>query len=273
MTRPCDGCGVPYGAQRASSRFCSDNCRKRVARGSKKVRPPRRQVVSDRFCDTCNRHIGRYRMGDLPLATSRCQPCRRTNPTIKAVRVERRVPCACCGALRYRGKPAWDGLLMCKGCRVKHPNVHIQRIAKPCPQCGVDFVPRGLGVRGFSVTCSKRCAQHLRVGRAPGDDGYTHSGRRVVLELSRPGLSRARRDALLHRWVADGRLCTYCEALASSVDHVVPLHRGGTNYEGNLAPACRPCNSSKGRHLLTEWSGRDGSRLRRLRDAVRGQAS
>jgi hypothetical protein len=41
--------------------------------------------------------------------------------------------------------------------------------------------------------------------------------------------------------------------LADTLDHVVPLVRGGTNYEGNLVPACRKCNSSKAAWLLTEW--------------------
>jgi hypothetical protein len=29
--------------------------------------------------------------------------------------------------------------------------------------------------------------------------------------------------------------------------------RGGTNYEGNLTPACKQCNSSKAARLLVEW--------------------
>jgi 5-methylcytosine-specific restriction endonuclease McrA len=42
----------------------------------------------------------------------------------------------------------------------------------------------------------------------------------------------------------------------ATIDHIVPLARGGTNYEGNLTPACRPCNSSKGTLLLVEWRKR-----------------
>jgi 5-methylcytosine-specific restriction endonuclease McrA len=54
-------------------------------------------------------------------------------------------------------------------------------------------------------------------------------------------------------WVAAGRACSYCDAPASTVDHVISLKRGGTNYEGNLTPACRSCNSSKSDKLLVEW--------------------
>lgn len=31
-----------------------------------------------------------------------------------------------------------------------------------------------------------------------------------------------------------------------TVDHVIPLSKGGTNHRSNLAILCRPCNSAKG---------------------------
>lgn len=45
----------------------------------------------------------------------------------------------------------------------------------------------------------------------------------------------------------------YCGSAVETIDHVIPLVRGGTNYEGNLAPCCRVCNSSKGGLLVSEW--------------------
>lgn len=54
----------------------------------------------------------------------------------------------------------------------------------------------------------------------------------------------------------DGRECSYCGATEDlSVDHVVPLSRGGTNDPENLTPACKPCNSSKRDKLVEEWIG------------------
>ena len=38
-----------------------------------------------------------------------------------------------------------------------------------------------------------------------------------------------------------------------SLDHVIPISRGGNHSIGNLMPLCRPCNSSKGKKLLVEW--------------------
>ena len=44
-------------------------------------------------------------------------------------------------------------------------------------------------------------------------------------------------------------LCHYCgqkfSAKDITMDHVVPVARGGTSTQGNIVPACRPCNASK----------------------------
>lgn len=48
--------------------------------------------------------------------------------------------------------------------------------------------------------------------------------------------------------------CQYCNKnKANSVDHIIPLSKGGTNNRDNLAPACSSCNSSKKDKLLSEW--------------------
>lgn len=68
-----------------------------------------------------------------------------------------------------------------------------------------------------------------------------------------PGLSQRQRYALLAKWKRQARQCTYCPAPATTVDHVIPVSLGGTNYEGNLAPACRSCNGQKNDSLLIEF--------------------
>lgn len=48
--------------------------------------------------------------------------------------------------------------------------------------------------------------------------------------------------------------CLYCGSTTQiSVDHVIPIYRGGRHSIGNLVPACKACNSSKGTKLITEW--------------------
>jgi 5-methylcytosine-specific restriction endonuclease McrA len=51
-----------------------------------------------------------------------------------------------------------------------------------------------------------------------------------------------------------GYCCAYCGGAGPlSVEHVVPITRGGRHSLGNILPVCRSCNSSQGGRLLSEW--------------------
>jgi len=51
--------------------------------------------------------------------------------------------------------------------------------------------------------------------------------------------------------------CHYCRrqvgAKALTMDHLVPLIRGGRSVRGNTVPACKDCNSKKQSLLPWEW--------------------
>lgn len=51
--------------------------------------------------------------------------------------------------------------------------------------------------------------------------------------------------------------CYYCgqESLAAelTMDHVVPIIRGGRSAKNNLVPCCKECNSKKKYMLPSEW--------------------
>ncbi len=58
--------------------------------------------------------------------------------------------------------------------------------------------------------------------------------------------------------------CAYCgKETQLTMDHVVPLSRGGRHSVGNIIPACFRCNSSKNARFITEW--RCGISVRRAR--------
>ncbi|MDR3567171.1 MAG: HNH endonuclease [Syntrophobacteraceae bacterium] len=58
------------------------------------------------------------------------------------------------------------------------------------------------------------------------------------------------------RQVARG-VCYYCQKKIPpaelTMDHIVALIRGGKSSRGNVAPACRDCNSRKKYLLPIEW--------------------
>lgn len=51
----------------------------------------------------------------------------------------------------------------------------------------------------------------------------------------------------------DGR-CAYCGAPADTIDHVIPVSRGGRHEAGNVVPACPACNFAKHDKTPTEWN-------------------
>lgn len=59
--------------------------------------------------------------------------------------------------------------------------------------------------------------------------------------------------------------CGYCRvAIGDTLDHILPLFRGGTNDKNNLLMACRSCNSSKGAKTIGEWKPIDAMTLSKL---------
>ena len=52
-------------------------------------------------------------------------------------------------------------------------------------------------------------------------------------------------------------VCYYCNCKVGqanlTMDHVVPLSRGGKSKKGNIVPACKECNNRKKYLLPIEW--------------------
>jgi 5-methylcytosine-specific restriction endonuclease McrA len=82
-------------------------------------------------------------------------------------------------------------------------------------------------------------------------------------EISEDDLRRERqkaRELRRSQWwrnrIAAGR-CHYCGTRVPpaelTLDHIVPLVRGGHSTRGNCVPACKPCNSAKQSLLPVEW--------------------
>lgn len=58
-------------------------------------------------------------------------------------------------------------------------------------------------------------------------------------------------ESVLRQW---RHCCAYCQADGPlTMDHVIPLSRGGRHTVGNVVPACGTCNGSKFNKLLSEW--------------------
>jgi 5-methylcytosine-specific restriction enzyme A len=76
-----------------------------------------------------------------------------------------------------------------------------------------------------------------------------------------------RRTQWWKRRRSEGR-CHYCGCSVPprelTMDHVVPLARGGRSVKGNVVPCCKECNSQKHYLLPLEWD----AYLKRLESAA-----
>ena len=54
-------------------------------------------------------------------------------------------------------------------------------------------------------------------------------------------------------------LCYYCKETFSpnelTMDHIVPVAKGGKSTKNNLVTACKECNNKKKQFLVMEWKG------------------
>ncbi|MBW2027953.1 MAG: HNH endonuclease [Deltaproteobacteria bacterium] len=67
---------------------------------------------------------------------------------------------------------------------------------------------------------------------------------------------RLRQSSWWMRKIQKG-LCHYCNRFVGrenlTMDHVLPLSRGGKSKKGNIVPACKACNNKKKYFLPVEW--------------------
>jgi 5-methylcytosine-specific restriction endonuclease McrA len=78
----------------------------------------------------------------------------------------------------------------------------------------------------------------------------------MVLNQERRKARELRQSQWWKRQLDRGR-CYYCgksfPPRQLTMDHIVPLSRGGKSNKGNVVPACKDCNNKKKYMLPIEW--------------------
>jgi len=82
-----------------------------------------------------------------------------------------------------------------------------------------------------------------------------HRRRSRLIDSCSPGVLPAEWAALVERFA--GR-CAYCGTSGTTIDHIVPISKGGRDEIGNVLPACKSCNSSKNNKDLAVWLAEKG---------------
>lgn len=72
----------------------------------------------------------------------------------------------------------------------------------------------------------------------------------LLIEITPKLAKRRYRQSIYEAW---DHCCGYCGEEATSLDHIVPRFKSGSNNRNNLVPACRRCNQNKASHDKKEW--------------------
>lgn len=116
---------------------------------------------------------------------------------------------------------------------------------RTCVECGIEL---RLGCRKDKQFCSQRCTNQASL-RNHVEERNESSRKRSRLLIG-PGVSKADWLRLCNR---HQNRCSYCGTKGRmTMDHIVPVSRGGWHAIGNITPACRGCNSTKKARFLVE---------------------
>ena len=222
--RTCTICASPYEGRGPSAKYCSTRCKWTAANQKRYKRP-------DRSCPGCGTSLS-----DLHGRQKYCS----------------------------------------EGCRRWIANGHtgFRSFAAACSTCKGSME----GKRSNAVYCSRTCKLRASEERRDRDDAARYQverDRRIAYATSyakaNPHVgraARARRKAWKRKagiFAISGkdwrRLCSrhreacfYCDAHEPlTMDHVIPLSKGGRHSIGNIIPACLSCNSSKSDSFLAAW--------------------
>lgn len=245
-SKSCATCGVVFlCGSRPNQRFCDRKCWRR-AKARRAAGKPEADVCSTSNCLACGIALTGRNHGTRHCSDACYQrACRRERLGVSVQDVDVR-GCERCGKPVKRSH--WSFVRWCSSncasLAFQYRKYHEKRpiLTRDCFVCGSPIDPADQTNKKY---CNKECAGRNRSPEVIFRQTHARRARLVgatVMPVPKKVLRRLRCAQ-----------CSYCPAPATTVDHVVPLNRGGSHAEGNLAPACRSCNSSKGDKLLIEW--------------------
>lgn len=269
----CEVCSVPLATPKRGPlpRYCSSLHRTRAWRAEANRRPRTlQQKTWSGVCDACGVALIVPKAGPLPRYCS--QPCRSADQYARHRRESWSGVCGGCGVVlnpdggrrkfcssrcRNYGPPRSCGscgamaqrppdAINCRRCKAqaisRAKRIRLAFTIRWCKQCGCEFTPR----QNQQWFCSKRCVNRLkcfnrRSWRKTGSDGEMIALADVYQRCAgRCGICGLLVDKML-RWP---------DPWSASIDHVIPLSRGGPHTKSNVQLAHLGCNSRKNNKVI-----------------------
>jgi hypothetical protein len=205
------------------------------------AKPPTRHS----YCSSCEAYTECNKCGAAkkPTRKNHCNNCAPLYST-----------CLKCGADKPTNKSSVCAKCVkiyteCKKCgSSKTPNSH--RFCSECSVvhnvCRICASPKNPNKNGMCNPCSRDHAAKRRSGNRLLFRAYTHRHRSLKRSAS-GSYSKDEWEAILKKHRNRCAACDvrFSDEVPATVDHIIPLSRGGTNFAYNLQPLCLPCNSSK----------------------------
>jgi 5-methylcytosine-specific restriction endonuclease McrA len=110
-------------------------------------------------------------------------------------------------------------------------------------------------MRQYRQANPEKMAEYMRQYRlTPEGREKTRAANHKRLALKQNAAGKASAAEIKARFDYYGNRCYYCGCDGKmTIEHRIPLFRGGTNWPANIVPACGPCNSSKYTKTETEF--------------------
>lgn len=257
----CGKCGLfkpddafyPYGAGGKPMPPCKA-CRKAY-------RPPH-VPVTEKPCSVCGetKPVGEFgQTGNTRTGRrSACRVCERAWRPSQIVTPDEK-PCCTCKEVKpasafYRDNRRSDGLYArCKPCHNAVTGPASTRYQRENPEKTRTYRQKAMAkffsVPGRMAAQIERLNEYNRLN--PDVKAVREQRRRARRTTSVNDFTREQWEALK---VAYGHCCVYCGKSTKrlTMDHVVPLSKGGEHTARNIVPACNTCNSKKGNRPAPE---------------------
>lgn len=219
--------------------------------------------ILSRQCPVCDRQF-EWKRKQCPRQKYCSAKCREQAKYAKWYKPREPTDRVCPGCLNVFAAK-WNTKYCCKECQLA-----CKSIARSCGYCGKVFM--GVGDVSF---CSRTCTNKARFYADPIDEKQANQLRVIRRRECRAracAVRRARHNGVSWRRISrndvferDGWVCQICgreclrgastqDPASPTLDHVIPLSRGGAHNLNNVRLACWACNSKKRNKLDSEMT-------------------